>query len=310
MIKRTLYFENPAYLSLSQSQLKIKIPEVEKNLPKEFSERFTNSIPIEDIGVVILDNPQITITQGALQALNENNCAVIICDNSKMPYGLLLPLSNNTLQGERYRHQVNAPLPVKKQLWQQTVQSKILNQASLLNTKCNIGVSNMKKWANDVKSGDSTNLEARAAVYFWSNIFPIGLTFTRDRYGSPPNNLLNYGYSILRSIIARALVATGLLPTLGIHHRNKYNAYALADDIMEPYRPFVDSVVLDIIKSGVDYSQLSNDIKIKLLSIPLLDVKINELNRPLMIAASITTSSLLKCFTRETTKISFPKIVL
>lgn len=310
MIKRTLYFENPAYLSLSQSQLKVKIPEVEKNLPKEFSERFTNSIPIEDIGVVVLDNPQITITQGALQALNRNNCAVIVCDNNKMPYGLLLPLTNNTLQGERYRHQINASLPIKKQLWQQTVQSKILNQASLLNTKCNIGVSNMKKWANNVKSADSTNLEARAAVYYWSNIFPIGLTFTRERYGPPPNNLLNYGYSILRSIIARALVGTGLLPTIGIHHRNKYNAYALADDIMEPYRPFVDSVVLEIIKSGVDYSQLSKDIKVKLLSIPLLDVKINDLNRPLMIAASITTSSLLKCFTKETTKISFPKIVL
>lgn len=310
MIKRTLYFENPAYLSLSQSQLKVKIPEVEKNLPKEFSERFTNSIPIEDIGVVVLDNPQITITQGALQALNRNNCAVIVCDNNKMPYGLLLPLTNNTLQGERYRHQINASLPIKKQLWQQTVQSKILNQASLLNSKCNIVVSNMTKWAKDVKSADSTNLEARAAVYYWSNIFPIGLTFTRERYGPPPNNLLNYGYSILRSIIARALVGTGLLPTIGIHHRNKYNAYALADDIMEPYRPFVDSVVLEIIKSGVDYSQLSKDIKVKLLSIPLLDVKINDLNRPLMIAASITTSSLLKCFTKETTKISFPKIVL
>lgn len=308
MIKRTLYFENPAYISLSQSQLKIKIPEVEKNLPKEFSERFTNSIPIEDIGIVILDNPQIIVTQGALQALNENNCAVIICDNTKMPYGLLLPLSSNTLQAERYRYQINAPLPLKKQLWQQTVQSKILNQASVLNSRCNIEISNMKKWVNDVKSADSTNLEARAAVYYWSNLFPAELFFTRDRYGSPPNNLLNYGYSILRSVIARSLVGTGLLPTLGIHHRNKYNAYALADDIMEPYRPFVDSIVLDIVKSGVDYSQQSKEIKVQLLSIPLLDVKVNDLNRPLMIAASITSSSLLKCFTREEKKIAYPEI--
>ncbi len=310
MIKRTLYIENPAYLSVSLSQLKIKFPEVEKNIPKDFSDRFTNSIPIEDIGVVILDNPQITITQKALQALNENNCAVIICDNQRMPYGLLLPLTNNTLQGERYRYQINSSTPLKKQLWQQTIQSKILNQATLLKEINNSQISNMTKWAKEVKSGDSTNLEARAAVYYWSNIFPNINSFIRDRYGEPPNNLLNYGYSILRSIIARALVGTGLLPTIGIHHRNKYNAYALADDIMEPYRPFVDSVVVKIINSGIDYSTLNRDIKIQLMSIPILDVSINNLKRPLQIAASITTSSLLKCFTKEDNRISYPKMKL
>lgn len=310
MIKRTLYIENPAYLSVSLSQLKIKFPEVEKNIPKDFSDRFTNSIPIEDIGVVILDNPQITITQKALQALNENNCAVIICDNQRMPYGLLLPLTNNTLQGERYRYQINSSTPLKKQLWQQTIQSKILNQATLLKEINNSQISNMTKWAKEVKSGDSTNLEARAAVYYWSNIFPNINSFIRDRYGGPPNNLLNYGYSILRSIIARALVGTGLLPTIGIHHRNKYNAYALADDIMEPYRPFVDSVVVKIINSGIDYSTLNRDIKIQLMSIPILDVSINNLKRPLQIAASITTSSLLKCFTKEDNRISYPKMKL
>jgi CRISPR-associated protein Cas1 len=308
LIKRTLYFENPAYLSVTLSQLKIKIPEVEKNLPKEFSERFTNSIPIEDIGVVILDNPQITITQRALQALNENNCAVIICDDQRMPYGLLLPLTNNTLQGERYRYQINASVPLKKQLWQQTVQAKISNQATLLKHTVDIQVSNMVKWAKEVKSGDTTNMEARAAVYYWANIFPYNKVFIRDRYGMPPNNLLNYGYSILRSIIARSLVGTGLLPTLGIHHRNKYNAYALADDIMEPYRPFVDSTVLNIINSGLDYNTLNREVKIQLMSIPVLDVRINDLQRPLQIASSITTASLLKCFTKEESKILYPEI--
>ncbi len=307
MIKRTLYFENPAYISTKQLQLIVKVPEVEKNLPKEFSDKFSNSIPVEDIGVVILDNQQITITQGALQALSENNCAVIICDNSRMPSGLLLPITSNTLQGERYRYQINSSIPLKKQLWQQTVQAKISNQAFLLKEKSNIQVSNMLKWVKEVKSGDSDNIEARAAVYYWANIFPGQFNFNRDRNGLPPNNLLNYGYAILRAIIARSLVGTGLLPTLGIHHRNKYNAYALADDIMEPYRPFVDNIVLDIINNGQDCWDLSRDIKIQLLSLPIVDVKINELNRPLSIAASITTSSLMKCYTKEENIISYPK---
>ncbi len=308
MIKRTLYIENPAYLSVSMSQLNIKIPEVLKNLPKEYCDRFTNSIPIEDIGVMILDNPQITITQKALEALCENNCAVIVCDNQRMPSGLLLPLASNTLQGERYRCQISSSVPLIKQLWQQTIQSKIHNQAALLKKINDTPISNMLKWAKEVKSGDSTNLEARAAVYYWSNIFPNINPFLRDRYGEPPNNLLNYGYSILRSIIARALVGTGLLPTIGIHHRNKYNAYALADDIMEPYRPFVDSVVVNIVNSGLDYTSLTREVKIQLLSIPILDVSINNLKRPLQIAASITTSSLLKCYAKEDNKISYPKM--
>ncbi len=307
MIKRTLYFENPAYLSIKQSQLIVRVPEVEKNLPKEFCEKFSNSIPVEDIGVVILDNQQITITQGALQALSENNCAVIICDNTRMPSGLLLPVASNTLQGERYRYQINSSVPLKKQLWQQTVQAKITNQAFLLKEKSNIQVSNMLKWVKEVKSGDSDNIEARAAVYYWAHIFSGQFNFNRDRNGLPPNNLLNYGYSILRAIIARSLVGTGLLPTLGIHHRNKYNAYALADDIMEPYRPFVDNIVLDIINNGQDCWNLSRDNKIKLLSLPIVDVKINELNRPLSIAASITTSSLMKCYAKEENIISYPK---
>lgn len=306
MIKKTLYIENPAYISAKQSQLIIKTPSIEKSISNEFGERFSNSIPIEDIGIVVLDNQQITITQGALQALNDNNCSTIVCDSNRMPCGLMLPFSGNTLLGERSKIQTNISLPLKKQLWQQTIQSKITNQALLLKRVTNVETGNMLKWVRDVRSGDTTNVEARAAVYYWANLFPGYVNFARDRYGAPPNNLLNYGYSILRSIIAKAIVGTGLLPSLGIHHKNKYNAFALADDIMEPFRPYVDNTVFDIVCNGLDYNVITKDIKIKLLSIPLIDVEINDQKRPLMIAASITTSSLFKCFTADEKKIAYP----
>lgn len=308
MIKRTLYFGNPAYLSLKDCQLVVRMPEIIKaDLPELFEAKTTRTVPIEDIGVVVLDNRQITITQGLLDALLENNCALITCDKSRMPVGLMLPLCGNTTQNERFRTQIDASLPLKKQLWQQTIQAKIKNQAALLHER-GVVVSNMLIWSDKVKSGDSDNLEARAAAYYWKNIFPFIDDFTRGRDGIPPNNLLNYGYAILRAVIVRALVSSGLLPTLGIHHHNRYNAYCLADDIMEPYRPYVDRLVLDIIFCGDDYTKLSVDVKSKLLSIPVIDVVINGERRPLMIAASITTSSLAKCFNGEIRKIIYPEL--
>ena len=242
MIKKTLYFGNPGYLSLRNKQLVVKLPEVEINdsIPEELKNQSQKTIPIEDIGVVILDNNRITITQGLIESLLDNNSALVTCDSSRMPVGLMLPLSGNKTQTERFRDQISASLPLKKQLWQQTIQAKIRNQAYVLSNKNNSIIDNMKVWATDVKSGDPDNYEARAAVYYWANLFNEIEGFSRHREGIPPNNLLNYGYAILRAVVARSLVASGLLPTFGIHHRNKYNAYCLADDIMEPYRPFVD----------------------------------------------------------------------
>lgn len=307
MIKRTLYFENPAYLSVQNSQLIVKLPGVEKNLPKELRERFSNSIPIEDIAIVVLNNSQITITQGVLQALADNNCAIVVCDNKGIPASLQLPYRGNTLLGERYKQQIGASLPLQKQLWQQTVQAKIENQASILKSRLGIEVGNMNRWVTQVKSGDSTNLEGRAAVYYWANLFPKELHFVRSRDGLPPNNLLNFGYAILRSIIARALVGSGLLPTVGIFHSNKYNSFALADDIMEPYRPYVDNLVCEIINSGLDITEISTDIKRQLLTIPILDVKIANINRPLITAAKVTATSLQKCFAKEERRVVYPK---
>jgi len=221
MIKRTLYFGNPAYLKTKDEQLVIELQETGE----------VKSAPIEDIGILILDHQQITITQAVLVKLLANNTAIITCDNTHHPVGLQLSLDGHTLQSQKFKVQIEASVPLKKQLWQQTITAKITNQANLLKQE-RIENKYMLNLAQCVKSGDSDNSEARAAVYYWKNIFPDFLQFRRERYGPPPNNLLNYGYAILRAIVARSLVSSGLLPTLGIHHRNQYNAYCLADDIM------------------------------------------------------------------------------
>ena len=308
MIKRTLYFGNPAYLSVKLAQLEIRLPEVEKNntLSRVVKDDCVKRIPVEDIGVVVLDNKQITITQGVLGALLENNVAVITCDEQRMPAGLMLPLAGNTTQSERFRHQIEASLPLKKQLWQQTVQTKILNQSKVLKCCRNMTCGNMEAWTKQVKSGDSDNLEGRAAAFYWQNLFGNIDGFRRDREGLPPNNLLNYGYAILRAVVARALVGSGLLPTLGIHHHNRYNAYCLADDIMEPYRRFVDKLVAEIVDSGMDITNLTTEIKGKLLTIPVIDVVINNKRSPLMIAMATTTASLYKCYSGELRKMAYP----
>lgn len=310
MIKRTLCFTNPAYLSLKNNQLVIKLPEVETNssLPENFKTEATKTIPIEDIGIVVLDNKRITITQGVMEALLENNAAIVTCNESHLPIGMHLPLVGNTTQTERMRYQIEASLPLKKQLWQQTISAKIQNQAAVLKQVRGTEVRNMLKWASEVKSGDSENLEARAAVYYWQNAFPMIENFTRSREGVSPNNLLNYGYAILRAIVARALVSSGLLTTLGIHHRNKYNPFCLADDVMEPYRPYIDKLVMQLYDKYPDCEELTKELKAELLQIPVLDVTINNKRSPLMIAVSTTTSSLQKCYAGEIRKIIYPII--
>ncbi len=307
MIKRTLYFGNPAYLSLRNNQLVIKRGD-DGDLPFPDQQDNERTIPIEDIGVVIMDNRQLTITSGVLEHLLENNVAVISCDSHSMPSGLFLPLYGNTLQSERFTDQLNASLPLKKQLWQQTIEAKINNQADMLYYTRGKEARNMLTWANNVRSGDNLNMEARAAAFYWKNVFPLLPDFTRSREGAAPNNLLNYGYAILRGVIARALVGSGLLPTLGIHHHNRYNAYCLADDIMEPYRPFVDKMVYDFCEMQENWSpSLTKEAKVYLMGLPVQDVKIDDRRSPLLIAATTTTTSLFKCFKGISRKIIYPE---
>ena len=301
MIKRTLCFSHPAYLSLRNGQLVVKLD------PHDNEPERQASVPIEDIGVVVLDHRQITLTHGALSALVDNNAAVITCDDRHMPVGLLLPLEGNTIQSERFRDQIDASLPLRKQLWQQTVQQRIRNQAALLHELHGIEVGNLRKWAGEVLSGDNTNLEGRAAAFYWSHMFPTLPGFTRSREGDYPNSLLNYGYAILRAVIARALVGSGLLPTLGIHHHNRYNAYCLADDVMEPYRPYVDRLVVQTMAECSDV-EVTTNIKRRLLTVPTLEVTISGQRSPLMVAATQTTASLARCFNGENRRISYPEM--
>lgn len=310
MIKKTLCFSNPAYLSLKDEQLVIKFPEIET------SESVSNLIkresvvtrPIEDIGVVILENSRITITSRLLSALLQNNCAVITCDDKNMPIGMQLLLDSNKTQSEIFRNQIGASLPLKKQLWQQTIQCKIHNQFMCLKICREVSAKTLQRLENSVRSGDPDNIEGQAAVFYWKNMFGDMPGFIRDREGPYPNNLLNYGYTILRAVVARSLVSSGLLPTLGIHHHNRYNAYCLADDIMEPYRPYVDWLVYQIVIENEKVVALTKEIKAKLLSIPTIDVTIKGRQRPLMIGVSETTASLAKCFSGKLRRIAFPEL--
>lgn len=292
MIKRVLCFENPARLSLKLAQMVVELQDV------------TRTLPIEDIGVVILDHKQITITHALIDALLANNVAIVTSNDKHLPVGLMLPLDGNTLQSERFRSQIDASEPLKKQMWQQTIVAKILGQAHVLGTQL-IKHNNMLKWAKDVRSGDTENMEARAAAFYWRNMFEKD-AFIRDPQGLPPNNLLNYGYSIVRAMMARALVGAGLLPTLGIHHHSRYDAYCLADDIMEPYRPFVDMKVLEMWKNGGITSDISSDQKRELLGITTMDVSISGHRSPMMLAIQTTAQSVQKCYSGEARKIIYP----
>lgn len=298
MTKRTLYFGNPAYLKTANDQLVIGFPT--EPVRQE-------SVPIEDIGLVVLDHGQITVTQCVLARLLEHNVALVTCDGTHHPAGMFYVLEGNTLQSQKHQAQVAASLPLRKQLWQQTVIAKITNQAALLKER-GIPANSLLKMAGNVKSGDTGNEEAKAASHYWKRLFPDVLAFSRDRYGPPPNNLLNYGYAILRAMTARAIVGSGLLPTLGIHHRNQYNAFCLADDIMEPYRPFVDRIVCEIVRMNGSYLEMTPTMKRSLLNIPAIDVHIDGRKSPLMVAVSRTTASLARCFEGESRKILYPEL--
>lgn len=298
MIKRTLFFGNPAYLSTKNEQIVISYPDKEQE---------TKTVAIEDIGVIVLENQQITITNGLLEKLTNNNVALINCDQYHLPIGLLMPLNGHTEQSERFKNQINASVPLKKNLWQQTISAKIMNQAGLLKEK-GIPCRKMEIWSKEVTSGDALNHESRAAVFYWQNLITVE-NFTRGQKGVAPNNLLNYGYAILRAITARAIVSSGMLPTLGIFHRNKYNAYCLADDIMEPYRPYVDLIVCHIMETEDYYDEMTIEIKKQLLSLATIDVVIDGKNSPLMVAMSRTTHSLQECFEGTARKILYPTYV-
>ncbi|MCE2962094.1 MAG: type II CRISPR-associated endonuclease Cas1 [Chitinophagales bacterium] len=297
MIKRTLSFGNPAYLSMENNQLVIS----KKN------DELKKSVPIEDIGILILEHPQITITHVLIARLLENNVAIITSNEKYMPVGLMLNLNGHTLQRRYFENQITAKEPLKKQLWQHTIRCKIKNQANLLKGQGK-GYNYLYELSAKVKSGDSQNLEAIAASYYWKSLFMEWGKFSRDADGTSPNHLLNYGYTILRAIVARSLVGSGLLPTLGIFHRNQYNAYCLADDIMEPYRPYVDDIVYRLCIEYGSELDLTTQIKVKLLEIATIDTVIGGTRSPLFNAIQRSTASLARSFESGVCELIYPEI--
>lgn len=301
MIKRTVAISSPAKLSLRDRQLLM-------TKTNELGQKVEKTVPIEDIGAVVLEDPRISITHGLIAALLANNAALVTCDERYHPTGLMLNLCGNTTQAESFRHQTEASLPLKKQLWQQVVQTKITNQAMVLEAR-GVVAEVLYAAARNVRSGDTDNREGFAAAYYWPKLFDRYPGFTRGREVGYPNNLLNYGYAILRAVVARSLVGSGLLPTLGIFHHNRYNQYCLADDMMEPYRPYVDRVVAAMVEMEDDAPDfLMKEHREKLLTIPTLTVTMNGKQRPLMIAASETSASLLRCFAGEQRKLVLPQM--
>ncbi len=301
MIKKTLLVENKTVITTKNLQLVLK------------SEIRESTVPIEDIGFLVIDNAEAFLSIPAMNLLIENNTSVIICGNNHLPNGMFLNLNSHHIQQEIFKNQIDASVPLKKQLWQQTIVEKITNQGILLEQIT--GVKNSFSFlASKVLSGDSSNMEGVAANQYWKSFFDPNnseqakqIKFKRERYGNYPNNLLNYGYAILRAATARALSGSGLLNTLGIHHKSKYNAFALADDIMEPFRPIVDEKVYEIMQN-FEEQELNTAIKAELLQLLTRTVYFKEEKSPLMVALQKTASSLQQCYTGDRKKIKYPKL--
>ena len=292
MLKRALFFSTPYCLSLRNGQMIVRTreaPDIQK------------SIPIEDISFVVLEDQQISITLPLLNALSDNNAAVIFCGENRLPNAMLTNLDSNKTQSESYRDQIEASAPLKKGLWKQIVEAKIRNQAALLR-KLGYDGDKLKPYYMNVKPADADNREGIAAKIYWTELFGPG--FNRSREGSPPNNLLNYGYTILRAAVARAIMGSGLFPSIGIFHRNRYNAFPLADDVMEPYRPYVDELVYHLHTNG--HTQLTKEVKCELLRILFTDTRFDKVVRPLEIGLTFTSSSLSRCFSGIQKKIAYP----
>lgn len=292
MLKRTLVFSSPMLLSLKNQQLVLAY----KDFPDE-----KNTVPIEDIGVVLLENHQTSITLPLLNALADNEVQVVICNSKGMPNVMVQGMNSNNLQGETLRTQIACGEVMKKQLWKQVVEAKIRNQASLLDRIGEDG-NVLKPFYSNVRSGDVDNREGIAARVYFQHLF--GDSFVRDRDEPGVNALLNYGYSILRAASCRAIVSSGLLPAIGIHHHNRSNAYPLADDLMEPFRPFVDDIVYDLAVRGK--LELTKEVKGELISVLYADTMYEKVRRPLSVGLSMTTASMVRCLSKEQNTISLP----
>ncbi len=294
MLKRTIFISSPLGISVRNSQLVLT--------SIDGSDEQANKVPIEDLAHIIIENQRVALTIPAMNQLASSNVGIIVCNEKNMPHLMMNPLECNILQGQRYKTQLEASLPSKKSIWQQIVTAKIKNQ-SLLLSKYGFEGDVLKPYYSNVKSDDSDNREGIAARVYWQKLF--GENYMRSREGGSPNNLLNYGYTILRASTARAIVGAGMLPALGIHHHNRSNAFPLADDLMEPFRPYVDDIAYKLFKSG--HNVLDRESKSELINVLYRDTLVNGKTHPLGIALEMICTSTLKVMSGESKRINVPR---
>jgi CRISPR-associated protein Cas1 len=294
VIKRTIEISREkSHLAVEHRQLLIKR-----------DGQIVGQIPCEDIGVVLVDQPQTTYTHSALTSLAESDAALVICGSNHLPTAILLPLSEHSQVVWRVSEQIAASEPLRKRLWQQLVTAKIRAQAGNLDAALPAR-KKLLALAALVRSGDPTNIEAQAAKLYWQHWLGEE-AFRRDTDGEGLNSLLNYGYAVLRAAVARALVAAGLLPSLGLHHCNRSNAFCLADDLMEPLRPLVDDRARELWRMG--YDTITPEAKAELLKLLAVDVRFGDETGPLMVSLHRFAASLVKCFQGESRRLEIPEV--
>ncbi len=270
----------------------------------ERDKEIIGSVSIEDMSALIIDHPQTLITQTCLGKLLDANVMVISSDEKHQPNGMFLPLQSNTLQSERFDHQINATTPMKKNIWKQLIYCKVMMQARMLNDLTGKDMS-LKVLAKKIRSGDPDNIEAQAARRYWSQLFEQD-GFKRDRFADDQNRYLNYCYAIVRALVARSLCATGLHPSIGVHHHNRYNAYCLADDVMEPFRPIADLHVWECVKEYGSEQEMHKTIRANLLNIVERRVTMDKEMLTLQGAIQKTSQSLGKLFQGEEKLLALP----
>jgi len=294
MIKRIVEVANPSYLHLKYKQLLI-----------DQGREQVAQIPIEDIGALVLEHSAIRISQPLIIECQKNNVAIIFCDEKHLPYSTILPIAEgNNLHNKILKQQINITEPTRKNLWKQIIIQKITNQAKTLK-QFDKPFNRLSKLATDVKSGDSNNCEGLAAQYYWKALF--GSAFVRDQNADGINAVLNYGYSIIRAMVARNICAAGLHPTMGLFHHNQYNALCLADDLMEPLRPWVDAIAFELYQANSTVI-INKEIKTPFLNLISQTVELNKKKMSMMVSMHYLMANLKRAFNKENSKLTYPAL--
>lgn len=295
MTDRILDFtQEPVYLRVQHAQLVV-----------ERKEHDPVRTPLSEVAAIVLANPGITCTHAVLAGLMEHGAAVVVCDRRNLPTGMMLPIAGHSTQVERMVAQANATLPTRKRLWKQIVVRKIIAQAALL-TRLHGGDRGLLELAKTVRSGDPANVEAQAARRYWRALF-ADPAFRRRRERDDQNRMLNYGYAVLRGIVGRAVCGAGLHPSLGLHHHNRYDAYCLVDDLMDPYRPIVDAAVAERWRAAGPIDQLDRQSKRAVLAALTARYRADGEVRTLFDVVGRTVSSLVNVFAKQAERLRFPE---